>query len=147
MGEENINYYLYDQVISTTLVNLMIEENRNKGLRFTGFDPENANHKYMFEIIYLFLVSVNNNGHDKKVVLEMGLFDYLKFKLKNWTIKDYFKRYTKKDSEIAPLEVEKMLEYMKEQLKLEENTYNDIYETYYKTGAEHRGIYRRKRKK
>lgn len=133
-------YKLYDQVVSTTLVNLMIENNRNYGIALSPFNPTDINHLYIFEVALL----LSNSIH-KTFYVEMKLFNYWKFKIHNWSVRKSFKRYTDRVS-IIPLELDKILEFMKDEMSLENDIYQTIYEEYYKAGNENRSIYRRKRK-
>ena len=130
----------YDKVISTTLVNFMIEDNRNDGLLMGEFNPKNMNHLYAFEVIMILSTSIQ-----KIVYLDMPLISYWKFKLNNWKIRKSFKRYGR-NNEIKKIETNKILDFMKKELNLEDDIYEKIYKAYYEKGIENRSIYRWKRK-
>ena len=135
------DYKLFDTVTGTLLVNLAIENKRNNGIVLSSFDPNNIDHLYSFEIALI----LSDTTHEK-FYLDMGVFDYWKFRFKNWSVRKSFKRYNDKVS-ITKMELDKILNFMKESLKLEDDTYKQIYEEYYKVGNENRSIYRRKHKK
>ena len=134
-------YALYDKVVATTLTNLMVESIRNGGLVLPNFDKDEVDHLYVFEVALLLSQSIQ-----KEFYIQMGLFSYWIFKLKNWSVRKFFKRYTKKN-EIGLLEMDNILEHMKKELWLDDTTYGKIYNEYYKEAVKYRSIYRWKRKK
>ena len=80
-------YKLYDKVISTTLVNFMVEDNRNKGVVLSPFNPDDAESLYAFEVALLLSQSIG-----KVFYLDMGFFAYWKFRFENWSMRKTFKR-------------------------------------------------------
>lgn len=134
-------YTIYDRVIATTLTNFMVEDIRNGGLVLPDFDMNNVDHLYSFEVALMLSQSIQ-----KEFYIQMSLFSYWKFKLKNWTLRKQFKRYTNK-IDIKPIELEAILSYMKKELSLEEDVYGKIYDEYYEKTIKYRSIYRWKRKK
>ena len=135
------DYKLFDTVTGTLLVNLTIENKRNNGIVLSPFNPNNIDHLYSFEIALI----LSDTTHEK-FYLDMGIFNYWKFRFKNWSVRKSFKRYNDRVS-IIKMELDKILDFMKESLKLEDDTYKQIYEEYYKVGNENRSIYRWKHKK
>lgn len=135
------DYKLFDEVTSTLLVNLMIEDQRNNGVVLSPFNPNNINHLYAFEVALIL-----SNSIQKEFYLDMGIYDYWKFRLKNWSVRKSFKRYNNTIS-VSKMELDKILDFMKKSLKLEDDTYEQIYKEYYKVGNENRSIYRWKHKK
>ena len=135
------DYKLFDTVTGTLLVNLAIENKRNNGVVLSPFNPNNVDHLYSFEIALI----LSDTTHEK-FYLDMEVFDYWKFRFKNWSVRKSFKRYNDKVS-ITKMELDKILDFMKESLKLEDDIYKQIYEEYYKVSNENRSIYRRKHKK
>ena len=131
-------YRTYDKVVSTTLVNFMIEDNRNNGLAFYSFDPENKEHLYAFEIALILSQSIH-----KKFYLDIDFFKYWKFRFKNWTVRKSFSRYTAKNK-VSWLELVNILNYIKKELGLDDEIYEQIYENYYAEGAKYRSLHRRK---
>ena len=140
MGEK-INYELMDQVVSTTIANFLVECARNNGLAFKNFDSNNINHKYGFEVGFIVSTSIY-----KPLYLDMGWFDYLKFKLNNWAIRKHFVKLKNKD-QIKPIELEVILDFMKTSMDLEEDIFEKIYKAYYEDSNENRSIYRWKFKR
>ena len=139
MTEEE--YGKMDEVISTTLINFIIEDKRNGGLLFKDFTPSNMNHLFGFEVAAILSMSIN-----KPFYLDMNWFDYLLFKLRNWKMKTVFKRANRKLN-VKPMELEEILKYMKTAQKLEDDIYGKIYKEYYEESAKNRSIYRWKRKR
>ena len=135
------DYKLFDKVTSTLLVNLMVEDQRNNGVVLSPFSPHNIDHLYAFEVALILSDSIH-----KEFYLDMGIFNYWKFKLANWSVRKSFKRYN--DTTPAfKMELNEILDFMKESLELADDTYERIYKEYYKIGNENRSIYRWKHKK
>lgn len=136
-----LDYKLFDKVTSTFLVNLMVEDQRNKGIVLSSFNPNNINHLYAFEVALIL-----SNSIQKEFYLDMGIYSYWKFRLKNWSVRKSFKRYNS-TTPASKMELDKILDFMKESLELKDDTYEQIYKEYYTIGNENRSIYRWKRKK
>lgn len=134
-------YNLYDEVISVTLVNFMIEDARNGDVVLTSFDPENVNHLYSFEVALLLSQSIN-----KVFYLDMDILPYWKFRFMNWSLRTSFKRYTSKNKSVK-MELDSILRFIIKDKSLDRNIYEEIYKEYYEQGTKNRSIYRRKRKK
>ena len=134
-------YKLYDKVVSTTLVNFMVEDNRNKGVVLSPFNPDNAESLYAFEVALLLSQSIG-----KIFYLDMGLFAYWKFRFKNWSMRKTFKRYTTANKEVK-MELDNILLFIKNELFLDKDIYEKIYKEYYEEGTKNRSIYRWKHKK
>lgn len=135
------NYTLYDKVVSTTLINYLVENRRNYGLVLSPFNPTNIDYLYAFEIALLLSDSIH-----EKFYLDMNFFNYWKFKLRNWSVRKNFKRYTN-NTPIIKMDLDKILEYMKKELSLENNIFEQIYNEYYKIGSKNRNITNWKRRK
>ena len=134
-------YNLYDEVISVTLVNFMIEDARNGDVVLTSFDPENVNHLYSFEVALLLSQSIN-----KVFYLDMDILPYWKFRFMNWSLRACFKRYTSKNKSVK-MELDSILRFIIKDKSLDRNIYEEIYKEYYEQGTKNRSIYRWKRKK
>lgn len=134
-------YNLYDEVISVTLVNFMIEDARNGDVVLTSFDPENVNHLYSFEVALLLSQSIN-----KVFYLDMDILPYWKFRFMNWSLRTSFKRYTSKNKSVK-MELDSILRFIIKDKSLDRNIYEEIYKEYYEQGTKNRSIYRWKRKK
>lgn len=134
-------YNLYDEVISVTLVNFMIEDARNGDVVLTSFDPENVNHLYSFEVALLLSQSIN-----KVFYLDMDILPYWKFRFMNWSLRTSFKRYTSKNKSVK-MELDSILRFIIKDKSLNRNIYEEIYKEYYEQGTKNRSIYRWKRKK
>ena len=134
-------YNLYDEVISVTLVNFMIEDARNGDVVLTSFDPENVNHLYSFEVALLLSQSI-----DKVFYLDMDVLPYWKFRFMNWSLRTSFKRYTSKNKSVK-MELDSILRFIIKDKSLDRNIYEEIYKEYYEQGTKNRSIYRWKRKK
>lgn len=134
-------YNLYDEVISVTLVNFMIEDARNGDVVLTSFDPENVNHLYSFEVALLLSQSI-----DKVFYLDMDILPYWKFRFMNWSLRTSFKRYTNKNKSVK-MELDSILRFIIKDKSLDRNIYEEIYKEYYEQGTKNRSIYRWKRKK
>ena len=134
-------YNLYDEVISVTLVNFMIEDARNGDVVLTSFDPENVNHLYSFEVALLLSQSI-----DKVFYLDMDILPYWKFRFMNWSLRTCFKRYTSKNKSVK-MELDSILRFIIKDKSLDRNIYEEIYKEYYEQGTKNRSIYRWKRKK
>lgn len=134
-------YNLYDEVISVTLVNFMIEDARKGDVVLTSFDPENVNHLYSFEVALLLSQSIN-----KVFYLDMNILPYWKFRFMNWSLRTSFKRYTSKNKSVK-MELDSILRFIIKDKSLDRNIYEEIYKEYYEQGTKNRSIYRWKRKK
>ena len=75
-------YKLYDKVVSTTLINFMVEDNRNGGVVLSPFNPDNVESLYAFEVGALtweghdFLDNIRNEStwnNIKKIISDKGL--------------------------------------------------------------------------
>ena len=135
------DYKLFDTVTGTLLVNLAIENKRNNGIVLSPFNPNNIDHLYSFEIALIF----SDTTHEK-FYLDMGIYNYWKFKLKNWSVRKSFKRYND-TIPVLKMELDKILDFMKKSLELKDDIYEQIYKEYYIIGNENRSIYRWKHKK
>ena len=135
------DYKLFDKVTSTFLVNLMVEDQRNNGIVLSSFNPNNINHLYAFEVALIL-----GNSTNKEFYLDMGIYNYWKFRLKNWSVRKSFKRYND-TIPVLKMELDKILDFMKKSLELKDDTYEQIYKEYYTIGNENRSIYRWKHKK
>jgi len=136
-----LDYKLFDQVTGTFLVNLMVEDQRNNGIVLSPFNPNNIDHLYAFEVALIL-----SNSTQKEFYLDMGIYNYWKFRLKNWSVRKSFKRYND-TVPVFKMELDKILDFMKKSLELKDDTYEQIYKEYYKVGNENRSIYRWKHKK
>lgn len=135
------DYKLFDTVTGTLLVNLAIENKRNNGIVLSSFNPNNIDHLYSFEIALIF----SDTTHEK-FYLDMGIYNYWKFRLKNWSVRKSFKRYND-TIPVSKMELNEILNFMKKSLELKDNIYEQIYKEYYTIGNENRSIYRWKHKK
>lgn len=134
-------YKLYDKVVSTTLVNFMVEDSRNGGVVLSPFNPNDVECLYAFEVALLLSQSIN-----KAFYLDMGFFAYWGFRFKNWSMRRCFKRYTTANKELR-MELDNILLFIKNELFLEKDIYEAIYKEYYEQGTKNRSIYRWKHKK
>lgn len=134
-------YKLYDKVVSTTLVNFMVEDNRNKGVVLSPFNPNDAESLYAFEVALLLSQSIG-----RVFYLDMGFFAYWKFRFKNWSMRKTFKRYTTANKEIK-MELDNILSFIRNELSLDKDIYEKIYKEYYEKGTKNRSIYRWKHQK
>ena len=134
-------YKLYDKVVSTTLVNFMVEDNRNGGVVLSPFNPDNVEDLYAFEVALLLSQSIG-----RVFYLDMGLFAYWKFRFKNWSMRKTFKRYATANKEVK-MELDNILLFIKNELFLDKDIYEKIYKEYYEEGTKNRSIYRWKHKK
>lgn len=127
-------YVLYDKTIVTTILNFLVEDNRNYGVAFSPFDFNNIDHLYAFEVALIF-----SQSYHKTFYIDMKKFDYLKFKFHNWSVRKSFKRYNK-NIQIIPLDLNIILDYMKQELSLKDDIYKNIYNEFYKLGNKNRTI-------
>lgn len=134
--EQKAEYQLMDEVISTAITNLIVEAVRNEEIIFKNFNTKSVRQAFGFEMAYIFGMSTN-----KVFYLDLNPIRYFFFRIKNWSIRHAFKRYTR-DIKGEPMEIEKILDHMVSSMGLDESIYNLIYKSYYKSGAENRSFFK-----
>ena len=121
-------YNLYDQIISTTVLNCLGEADKNEGICLKQFNPKDKAHLLFFEAAMITQVF-----YQIPVRLEMGLIDFYKFKWfyrrkrKGWDLQ----RYTKGEL----IDIPTILQYEADYYKQDMSIFGQIYDAFYGEGA------------
>jgi len=124
VNNTNKKYRLYDEIVNATLYNLFnlsSEGNINIG----NFDENDDNYNYILKVAF-HVVALSTE--DKTIYLDMGLFKYIKYKIKHRKYR--IKRYKESKGEL--IDVPDLLNYMSGEFKVEDTIFKSIYKEYYK---------------
>ena len=120
-------YNLYDKVVAESL-NYVLSLEDNK-FRIENFEDKNIYDLYMFKIM-----SISQLFNNRPIFLNMGILNYIKFKIQNRHNKIKFKRYRKKESEYSTCyhHISNIFQKLKDlhinnELLIVEEIYNEYY--------------------
>ena len=116
---------LFDKIVSSCMINTF-SESKDGVVFLKDFYPENVNHKFMFEVAKI----TTTLYPPRRIVLDMKLFQYLKFKFKNRKIKLEWGR--KKKFRTKEYSFDNMLEFVRTSYDVKEDIYEKIYNEYWK---------------
>lgn len=116
------DYMLYDKIVSATIANIV---NTGKEVVYKNFNEKNIKHMYMYKV-GLICASLNKDFY---ILLDMPLYKYIFFKIKNWKNRKFIKRARKKDNQI--LNIDLIISYMTCAFYCDEEIIADIYNEYY----------------
>ena len=119
----------YDQIVGTIMQNIIAETNRANGkVVLWDFQPKSATDR-----LYYYVACIVADLYDKQIYLEMGLFDYLKFKKANKRRKNIhwvWRKFTLLPEE-AKTSVYIIMSYISEYYSISMDIFDKINKEYY----------------
>ena len=128
--EMEYRYKQYDMIVSTIMLNILAERNRNGLYLIYNFDEVNDSHKLYFNI-----ATIAVDIAKEALYLDMSFFKYIKFKFKRRKYRKNLRWFNplkrKTISEELKTNVDTIMNFVCDELKINQSLFKEINDEYY----------------